>query len=58
MKMPIASVISMPASLPPSRKRMSIASILRTKLSLKAERDWHQKSGAKRRLRKSSMNIG
>ena len=34
---------------PPKRKRMSIASMLRTKLSLKAEKNWHQNSGANRR---------
>jgi hypothetical protein len=28
---------------------MSIASMLRTKLSLKAEKNWHQNSGANRR---------
>ena len=34
---------------PPKRKRISIASMLRTKLSLKAEKNWHQNSGANRR---------
>ena len=35
--------------LAPKRKRMSIASMLRTKLSLNAEKNWHQNSGANRR---------
>ncbi len=34
---------------PPKRNRISITSMLRTKLSLKAERNWHQNSGANRR---------
>ncbi len=49
MKVPTASVISGPASASPSRNRISMASMLRTKLSLKTEKNWHQNKGAKRR---------
>ena len=57
MKIPTASVISDPAASSPSRNRMSMASIWRTKLSLKAEKNWHQKRGAKRRADMSLLNI-
>jgi hypothetical protein len=49
MKMMVASRILRLACSPPKRKRMSIASMLRTKLSLNAEKNWHQNSGANRR---------
>src|SRR5580658_8495120 len=57
MKMPIASVTFEPTSLPPKRNRISITSIWRTKLSLNAERNWHQNSGAKRREAINPPNI-
>jgi hypothetical protein len=47
--MMVASRILRLACSPPKRKRMSIASMLRTKLSLNAEKNWHQNSGANRR---------
>ncbi len=57
MKMPTASVISAPASASPSRNRISMASMLRTKLSLNAEKNWHQNKGAKRRLRIRAASV-
>ena len=57
MKMPMASVIIAPASFSPSRNRISMASMLRTKLSLKAEKNWHQNNGAKRRLRIRTASV-
>ena len=57
MKIPTARVISEPAASSPSRKRMSMASIWRTKLSLKAEKNWHQNRGAKCRADISLLNM-
>ena len=60
MKTIVASRIMRLAFSPPKRKRMSIASMLRTKLSLNAEKNWHQNSGAKRRdvMRVRNMKAG
>ncbi|MEJ0096321.1 MAG: hypothetical protein WDN46_23830 [Methylocella sp.] len=55
MKIPMASVMNTPA-LSPSRNRISMASMLRTKLSLNAEKNWHQNKGAKRRLHSRSIS--
>ena len=57
MKTPMASVIIAPASFSPSRNRISMASMLRTKLSLNAEKNWHQNKGAKRRLRIRAQSV-
>ena len=57
MKMPTAMVTRAPARSAPIRKRISMASMLRTKLSLKAEKNWHQNSGANRRDRNRVENI-
>src|SRR5687767_2141216 len=48
MKTAPASVMSASAS-PPILKRIRKTSVFFKKLSLKAEKNWHQKSGAKRR---------
>src|SRR5215470_17578674 len=45
-----ASAISSPEWPPPSRNRMRMTSAFLRKLSLKAEKNWHQNSGAKRRV--------
>src|SRR5208282_6422842 len=60
MKTIVASRISRLAFSPPKRKRMSMTSILRTKLSLNAEKNWHQNSGANRRdvIRVRNMMAG
>ena len=57
MNSPSAMVISGPACASPSLNRMTIASMLRTKLSLKAEKNWVQNSAAKRRARIRLTNI-
>jgi hypothetical protein len=43
---------------PPSPNRISMTSAFLRKLSLRAEQNWHQKSGAKRRDVMRSLNIG
>src|SRR5271165_2919010 len=60
MKTIVASRILRLAFSPPKRKRMSITSMLRTKLSLNAEKNWHQNSGANRRddIRVRNMTAG
>src|ERR1700734_56328 len=57
MKTGTASGILAPASSAPNRNRISIASIWRTKLSLNAERNWHQNNGANRREAINPPNI-
>ena len=57
MKVPTASVINGPASDSPSRNRISMASMLRTKLSLKTEKNWHQNKPAKRRARNKEASM-
>ena len=57
MNVPTASVIRGPASDSPSRNRISMASMLRTKLSLKTEKNWHQNKPAKRRARNREASM-
>src|SRR5262249_51520849 len=49
MKVAAASVISSSAWAPPMVKRMRMTSAFLRKLSLNAEKNWHQNKGAKRR---------
>src|SRR6202035_211960 len=57
MKMPPASVTSGSAAWPPILNRINRASAFLRKLSLKAEKNWHQNSGAKRRDARSDCDI-
>ena len=52
-----ASVTSAAPSSPPTLNRIRKTSAFLTKLSLKAEKNWHQKSGAKRRDVINDVNI-
>ena len=54
MKAASARVTSGPARSAPTLNRMIMANMLRTKFSLKAEKNWLQNSGAKRRVTSSS----
>src|SRR5262249_17753321 len=55
-----ASWISSAEWLSPSLNRIRMVSALLRKLSLKAEKNWHQNSGAKRRvvIRRTAMGFG
>jgi hypothetical protein len=55
--MPPASVTSGSAAWPPILNRINKASAFFRKLSLKAEKNWHQNSGAKRRDVRSDCDI-
>src|SRR5271155_4027945 len=57
INMPPANVTSGSAAWPPILNRISKASAFFRKLSLKAEKNWHQKSGAKRREVRSDCDI-
>src|SRR5271169_2273846 len=57
IKMPPANVTSGSAAWPPILNRISKASAFFRKLSLKAEKNWHQNSGAKRREVRSDCDI-
>src|SRR5882672_12365689 len=57
MKMPPASVTSASPVAPPILNRISKTSAFFRRLSLKAEKNWHQKSGAKRREARSDCDI-
>src|SRR5271166_1472585 len=58
MKMPPATVTSASPDWPPILNRINKASAFLRKLSLKAEKNWHQNSGAKRRDARSDFDIG
>src|SRR6266436_8623503 len=57
MKMPPASVTSASPVAPPILNRISKTSAFFRRLSLKAEKNWHQNSGAKRREARSDCDI-
>src|SRR5215469_13914347 len=57
MKRPPANVTSTSPACPPILKRISKASAFFRKLSLKAEKNWHQNSGANRRVASSDCDI-
>src|SRR5271166_5239307 len=57
IKMPPASVTNDSPDWPPILNRISKASAFFRKLSLKAEKNWHQNSGAKRRVPRSDCDI-
>src|SRR5215472_16652694 len=57
MKMPPAKVTSDSPACPPILNRISKASAFFRKLSLKAEKNWHQNNGAKRREARSDCVI-
>ena len=58
MKTPAANVTSTSPAWPPILNRISKASAFFRKLSLKAEKNWHQNSGANRRVASSDCDIG
>src|SRR5437016_3714706 len=58
MKMAPVSVTSVSPWALPSLNRIKMISALRRKLSLKAAKNWHQKSGTKRREAISLPNMG
>src|SRR6266478_7745492 len=57
MKMAPASVTSASPAAPPILNRISKTSAFFRRLSLKAEKNWHQNSGAKRREARSDCDI-
>src|ERR1051325_2075899 len=58
MNVAAASVISVSAALPPIWKRIRKTSAFFRKLSLNAEKNWHQNSGAKRRESRREFDMG
>src|SRR6516164_3104288 len=57
IKIPAAMVTSDSPACPPILNKISKASAFFRKLSLKAEKNWHQNNGAKRREPKSDCDI-